>query len=367
MRDLTKIEILKWLPTRVTETVFFDVHPWVTACAKEGKYHRNAVIQGPFRWGQQFAKFFWPAILLDRNEKIDAAALAKVERELGKQIAIFHYNAIPSFCRAWISLGVDHTCPHVDFLPNTVSRMAILHDTMPLDGYFGVPDRYLKGVYSNDTFLYVSNYAKEAFLQKQPTQNQKTFIFLPNTHGFSCNDIPWTGGSHDPYRSVSVSSIFERKNVFLTAEVAAAECCNHHHVGLVREVDREKWDDAMQNSMFEHLPEVSDVALYHVYQGAGLFLCLSSEEGFSMTPMEAMLAGVPKIILSDIPAHREVYGRYSVNFLDLKNPWSSPHTKMVTESDRLDLMDRYSLKRSIKPLLKHLSGVYDYTLHEKTL
>jgi glycosyltransferase involved in cell wall biosynthesis len=44
-----------------------------------------------------------------------------------------------------------------------------------------------------------------------------------------------------------------------------------------------------------------------LYAGADLFVYVSLYEGFGLPPLEAMACGVP-VIVSDIPAHREVVG-----------------------------------------------------------
>jgi len=52
---------------------------------------------------------------------------------------------------------------------------------------------------------------------------------------------------------------------------------------------------------------VSDPELATAYAEAGVFAFLSEYEGFGLTPLEAMRAGVPVLVL-DTPVAREVYG-----------------------------------------------------------
>ena len=52
---------------------------------------------------------------------------------------------------------------------------------------------------------------------------------------------------------------------------------------------------------------VSDEALRALYDRAGVFVFLSEYEGFGLTPLEALAAGVPIVVL-DTPVAREVYG-----------------------------------------------------------
>jgi len=51
----------------------------------------------------------------------------------------------------------------------------------------------------------------------------------------------------------------------------------------------------------------SDVDLDALYASAGAFAFLSDYEGFAMTPLEAIAAGVPPVLL-DTPVSREIYG-----------------------------------------------------------
>lgn len=52
---------------------------------------------------------------------------------------------------------------------------------------------------------------------------------------------------------------------------------------------------------------VTDEVLDGLYAGAGVFAFLSDYEGFGLTPLEALSAGVP-ILVGDTPVAREVYG-----------------------------------------------------------
>ena len=56
---------------------------------------------------------------------------------------------------------------------------------------------------------------------------------------------------------------------------------------------------------------VPDDALAGVYAGARAFAFLSDYEGFGLTPLEALAAGVPIVVL-DTPVAREVYGEAAI-------------------------------------------------------
>jgi glycosyltransferase involved in cell wall biosynthesis len=52
---------------------------------------------------------------------------------------------------------------------------------------------------------------------------------------------------------------------------------------------------------------VDDATLAALYRNAGAFAFLSEYEGFGLTPLEALAAGVPIVVL-DTPVAREIYG-----------------------------------------------------------
>jgi glycosyltransferase involved in cell wall biosynthesis len=60
-------------------------------------------------------------------------------------------------------------------------------------------------------------------------------------------------------------------------------------------------------SRVEFLSYVTEAALNSLYARASVFVFLSEYEGFGLTPLEALSAGVPIVVL-DTPVAREVYG-----------------------------------------------------------
>lgn len=79
---------------------------------------------------------------------------------------------------------------------------------------------------------------------------------------------------------------------------------------------------------------VDDKDLAYLYQGALAYFFPSLNEGFSITPLEAQTFGVP-VALSDIPAHREVFGD-SVMYFDPTSNLDMTE-KMILISKDLDL------------------------------
>lgn len=78
---------------------------------------------------------------------------------------------------------------------------------------------------------------------------------------------------------------------------------------------------------------VSDAELDALYQEAKAFLFLSDYEGFGMTPLEALAAGVPSVLL-DTPISREIYGEGAVRVpLDV-TAISAALTQLLTDEPR---------------------------------
>jgi glycosyltransferase involved in cell wall biosynthesis len=65
------------------------------------------------------------------------------------------------------------------------------------------------------------------------------------------------------------------------------------------------------SSRTEFLSYIDDTRLTGLYARASVFAFLSEYEGFGLTPLEAMSAGVPAVVL-DTPVAREVYGDAAV-------------------------------------------------------
>ncbi len=76
---------------------------------------------------------------------------------------------------------------------------------------------------------------------------------------------------------------------------------------------------------------VSDQALADLYSRARAFVFLSEYEGFGLTPVEALAAGVPIVVL-DTTVAREVYGRAALYV-------SAPDPRRVAEALELALFD----------------------------
>jgi glycosyltransferase involved in cell wall biosynthesis len=88
---------------------------------------------------------------------------------------------------------------------------------------------------------------------------------------------------------------------------------------------------------------VDEATLNQLYRRASVFAFLSEYEGFGLTPLEALAAGVPSVVL-DTAVAREVYGK-AARFVDATNDAAFDHTLgtalfdlLTDESARADVL-----------------------------
>ncbi len=89
---------------------------------------------------------------------------------------------------------------------------------------------------------------------------------------------------------------------------------------------------------------VSEVELRRLYAEASVFAFLSEYEGFGLTPLEAMAAGVPPLVL-ETPAAREIYGN-AAHFVakpDSRDVAEALTTLLTDERSRTALLARAPL------------------------
>jgi glycosyltransferase involved in cell wall biosynthesis len=124
-----------------------------------------------------------------------------------------------------------------------------------------------------------------------------------------------------------VGTIFNRRNVPLLLEAFSRVAAAHPHARL----DIVGNDRTHPPERIAHLASaspardrvrlqswVSDEDLDDLYASASVFVFLSEYEGFGLTPLEALAAGVPSVVL-DTPVAREVLGDAAV-FVDRPDP-----------------------------------------------
>ncbi len=111
-----------------------------------------------------------------------------------------------------------------------------------------------------------------------------------------------------------VGSLFERRHIADLIEAFARVAVPDARLVLVGEDRSRGGIDPIAlagrhglTSRVEWHRQVSDAELSALYGRARVFAFLSEYEGFGLTPLEAMAAGLPSIVL-DTPVAREVYG-----------------------------------------------------------
>jgi len=114
---------------------------------------------------------------------------------------------------------------------------------------------------------------------------------------------------------------------------------------------------------FRRYAEDSDLA--DLYGRASVFAFLSEYEGFGMTPLEALSAGVPPVVL-DTPVAREVYGDAAVfvargdiagTAAALRRLLTQPDSAARLLASAPDVLGRYSWDTAADRTLEHLERI----------
>lgn len=348
--------------------VLFDVWPWLEA----NKIAGDVVVTGPFRLANAVNEYFWPAIIVPAEENRPAfeEERIKLSAVLGKEIEVLTIaSAHRHEMRFWLSLAVDYFCPLIPCLPPQVKRLAILHDIMSAEGVFGPHNKtnFEDGLKNADLLLCVSETTERRYRHYEHAKGiePKQIIPFRNCHHFGSNypveDLSQM--ERDPLRSMSLHTLYRRKNIFRTLEVSNYSlCCPHVHYGnLPRDTDltnaeQQEWANLLAEKKVSWFTFASDEEILEEMLYCSYFICASEDEGFSMPAMEAIICGVPIIMLSDIPVHREIYGDFNVNFFSTKmgvlDMPSKP--KRITPEDRRKIFSRHSLGNMISPLLEYV-------------
>ena len=113
------------------------------------------------------------------------------------------------------------------------------------------------------------------------------------------------------------------------------------------------------------LDYVDDHQLAQLHARAALFAWLSEYEGFGLTPLEALAAGVPAVV-GDIPVAREIYGD-AARYVPLDDPdaiaagmvelLTDPSARAAILAEREATLDRYTWRRAATDTLAVLEAV----------
>ena len=343
--------------------LYVDVFPWIGAIATSPK--SEIPMNGRFRHADYWCRqpFGSPAILIKDPHEYAAwmkQATKTLATYLNKRIRVVLADAQHPD-KVWLSLGVDQCCPLLrgDIFADT---FAILHDTMSAEGIFGpaARERFFHGVNVNNNFLPVTRYALDSFIPLAGTP--KNYIDYGNWVSVY---LPLHKYRPRFNESCSVGTWFKYKNIgsIITASHALSFSMHSHYGEFFGDMSKVDVAVDYRTDFQVSITTGSDYDIRKKLRSVLGFFCLSSHEGFSLTPLEALSCGVPYLYLSDIPAHREVYAKVSksINWFskeDILLPHLvAPSYKVVSHDARIRLLSGFSAESVTKPFLNHLKSL----------
>ena len=135
-----------------------------------------------------------------------------------------------------------------------------------------------------------------------------------------------------------------------------------------RSDSRTKDDSILQviNNHNDKIRLVSGATNQQVYDILSKAACLVSPslyEGFGIPPLEAMSLGTP-VILSDIPAYKEIYGNFPVTFFEAGNAEDLCNKLKILHSSPIDADNQigstYTYEKTAKIIMQELAGIVPY-------
>ena len=126
----------------------------------------------------------------------------------------------------------------------------------------------------------------------------------------------------------------------------------------------EKELESVRKNFSEHIcltGFIDEDDLRAVYSHADIFVDASVYEGFGMPPLEALAYGVKHVLVSDIPAHREVLGNDAVYFSvhdvnDLAVKMARLYKDGNGRNAEPECLSRYSWKKSAEAVYAVIHG-----------
>ena len=180
-------------------------------------------------------------------------------------------------------------------------------------------------------------------------------------------------GSHREPLVLFVGSIFNRRHVpdLIEAFARATRAEPHARLAIIGENRSSPRQDLSEVAATAGVADrvsvlsyVTDDTLWALYRRARVFVFLSEYEGFGMTPLEAMAAGIPTVV-TDTPVARELYGDAAA-FVppgDLEGTASAIVTLLRDEQARASaqqraagLLQQYSWERAARETLDALAS-----------
>lgn len=334
--------------------VAVDVHSWLRATEKFG----FVPMTGIFRHAEALCRLYWPCYSLSIGEMdFSHLTVELLQKYLGKTIVRFAPIAAQAEAlgiRYWVSLSIDFTPPWIG-QPMPFRKVALVHDTLALEGHFGGINQHLAqlGLVHNDWFAYVSVNTLHNFnrhLQRAKRTQPFELIQYGGFHTWKSPVLPDVIERHSDV-AVTIGSADKRKRLADANHRLRNLGARHFHIGTAPELSTSEKLALTLNQNYVFLGALSEEDMSRVLYRATFFACMSEAEGFSMPPLEAVLHGVPHILLSDIPVHREIYGEIAATFCSGQGV---SVVYRVTEADRLWMFERFKFERVSKELREML-------------
>ena len=346
--------------------VLVDIYPWALACEKQGA----VAMEGIFRHADFLAQKYEPAYAVVLGEHVPHEGIKILTDYLRKPIVALQdatWSAVSGLieglgCKVWVSLAIDFVCP-VICQQTPFKKVTIAHDMLAASGEFGpVKEQQAKrGLQWNDIFAYISvSTLHEVSCHELTYSRPCKFIKYGCFHTYS--SLPVASGYCVSGLSLSVHSLYRRKNIEKVFALANKLGTTHYHIGQRYDSPSPTvWEQLLLNGL-RYMGPVPDSTLHSMYSKASVFISMSSAEGFNMPPMEAILWGVPSIYLSDTLINREIYGALTgVAFCSLDAPRAVGIDNVValplSKEDRGYVFEKYSLPNVTKNLENYLAEI----------
>ena len=235
-------------------------------------------------------------------------------------------------------------CPHYDVSRQLTGPLLVtIHDVLHLDNhimkrsliqriYAQLMMRYAK--YHASRIVFDSNFTKNQFARFVGVNNIDTQVIWLGVDP-KWFDVNWKPKSGLDRYVVFVGNAMVHKNlktlIRAIVEYGKVKLIIVGNASGLKTLDHDSVELASNNSdLIEVTGRIDDQRLMDIIARAALLVSPSLYEGFSLTPLEALAAGVP-VAISDIPVHREVYNNVASFF----EPQSVTHC-IETISSSLD-------------------------------
>lgn len=226
---------------------------------------------------------------------------------------------------------------------------------------------YPLSIFFSKALITVSEFSKNE-LQSFINVNKKTFVVYNVASILNVSEGPANVGSvPDGKFILAVGSLDERKNLTSIIKAFHESSLNGEYQLVVAGGSSSSFksfnaDKSYRNVHFTGY--VTDETLAALYQKACFFAYLSVYEGFGIPPLEALTYRCP-VLLSDIPAFREIYGDnfYYVdpkNIMDIRKGMEefSKLDRDKLQSKQRDVIGKFSKKNQLLQINIALNGAF---------